>query len=180
MTVSEISSLLDSIKVRQTNFEFEFFNIETSPTSARQLVSAMSEIEELTARSMMMKDQITATTNPGQLIMLKRELRTTEQKLAQMTAWYEGIDPNMREEILGCFELEEPEYWANRIGRQAAIELLTIGKTTPETMDKMSALPEETFENAVRICVRYASMIKEVTAKVETSLGVEVTNVPTR
>jgi hypothetical protein len=181
MNVSEISSLLDNVLVGQTDFEFEFFNIETSPTSARQLVSAMEEIECLTARSLMLNEELTTSTNPGHLIMLKRELRVIKQKLAQLNDWYAGIDPSMREEILGCFETEESEYWASRLGRQAAIEILTIGKTTPETMDKMTALPEETFENAVRICVRYAGMIKEVTAKVETSLGlIEGANVPTR
>lgn len=180
MNISEISSLLDNVPVGQTDFEFEFFNIEMSPTSARQLVSAMEEMESLTARSILVKDQIATATNAGDLIMLKRESRVIDQKLEQLRNWYDRINPGMRTEILGCFESEESEHWANRLGRQAAIELLTLGKTTPGTMDKMSALPEETFENAVRICVRYASMIKEITAKVETSLGVEVNNIPTR
>jgi hypothetical protein len=180
MNVSEITSLLDDLPVGQTNFEFEFFNIETSPTSSRQLVAAMEEIESLSARLMVLTEQKERTSSQGDLIVLHRESRVLEQRLEQLTAWYDRIDPKMREEILGSFELEEPEYWSNRLGRQAAIELLTLGKTTPETMDKMAALPEETFENAVRICVRYASMIKEVTTKVETSLGIEVRDVPTR
>lgn len=180
MDIAEITNLLDNLPTGRTKFELEYFTLESFPTSSRQLVAAMREIENLYATLAMCNERLATEINPGSLMLLHRERTIVGQKLAQLEEWYDQIDPRMRSEILGCFESEEPEYWANHLGRQAAIELLTIGKTTKDTMDMMASLPEETFEDAVRVCVRYTSMIKEATMMVESAIGIETRGVPSR
>jgi hypothetical protein len=179
MDIVEITDLLDTVPTGRTRFELEYFTLEAYPTSSRQLVAAMREIEELDARLKVWTERMANETSEGELMFMHREKKVIEQQLSQLAEWYDRINPSMRSEILKCFESEEPEYWATYLGRQAAIELLTIGKTTKDTMDKMASLPEETFEDAVRVCIRYAAMIKETTMMVESSVGIETRGVPT-
>lgn len=76
---------------------------------------------------------------------------------------------------------DEQDYWVNFLGKQAAIELLTFGRPTVETMNKMVKLPEDLYIKSTQICVRLANAIKEATAAAEVEIGVSnpVAAVPT-
>lgn len=70
---------------------------------------------------------------------------------------------------------DEQDYWVNFLGKQAAIELLTFGRPTVETMSKMVKLPEDLYIKSTQICVRLANAIKQATAAAEVEIGVSNT-----
>jgi hypothetical protein len=174
MDINEITKILDSLPTGRSDYEFEHFFLESQPTPARQIVSVMREIEFLHSEVERLSSE---QKTEGQLDVRRLIIETT-QKLDQAVAWFDNIDPDMRNAIISEYSAQEGEYWSNYLGRQAAIELLTIGKTTKETMNRMSCLPVESFEDAVRICVRYASLIKNTTAAVEETLGINTDGIP--
>jgi hypothetical protein len=71
------------------------------------------------------------------------------------------------------WEHVEKDYWINLLGKQAAIELLTLGRTSLETMNKMVRLPEDGYVKATQICVRLANTIKTTTQDAETKVGIK-------
>jgi len=171
MNITEISKHLDQINTGQSDFEFENFFIETFPTRARQLVAVMLEIEDL-------HSQITAAELSGNTQITVRKLTQLKQKLNRLYNWYESIPAKERTEILKNYENEESAYWTNVLGRQAAIEVLTDQKTSAETMNNMSNLPVDEFEEAVRICSKYTALIQDTTESVENSLANNITGIP--
>jgi len=174
MDINEITKILDSIPTGRSDYEFEHFFLESQPTPARQIVSVMKEIEFLHSEIA----RLSAEQNQNEQLDTRRLRIETKQRLDQAVEWFENIDPDMRNAIIAEYSSQEGEYWANYLGRQAAIEILTIGRATKETMDRMSCLPVEAFEDAVRICVRYASLIKNTTASVEETLGINTGTIP--
>lgn len=71
------------------------------------------------------------------------------------------------------WEMMEREHWAEHLGKVAAIELLTYGKPSVDTMTKMVKLPEELYVKATQICVALANKIKQATMQAEVEIGVE-------
>lgn len=174
MDINEITKILDSLPTGRSDYEFEHFFLESHPTPARQIVAVMKEIELLHAEISRLSVDLNQEKSPN----LQRVLTETKQKYDQAVTWYENIDPDIRDAIISEYSVQEAEYWANYLGRQAALELLTFGRTTKDTMDRMSCLPVEAFEESVRICVRYAALIKNTTASVEETLGINTDGVP--
>jgi hypothetical protein len=70
------------------------------------------------------------------------------------------------------WEHVEKEYWVNLLGKQAAIELITVGGPTAETMSKLVRLPEDAYIKATQICVRLANAIKKTTQEAEIQVGI--------
>ena len=180
MSILEISKALNSIPTAQSDFEFENFFIETFPTRARQLVAVMLEIEKLYAEKLDLELSINNDSNNNDDIVLKRRLITTTQKLNRLHNWYATIPSKERNEILKNYENEEPTYWANVLGRRAAMEVLTDQRTSKETMDAMSNLPVNEFEESVRICVKYVSLIRNTTEDAEYTMESHITGLPQR
>lgn len=174
MNIEEISKILDGLPLGGTNYEFENFSLETIPTTARQLVSVLKDIEDLHIEKLKLEHSLSnknfiSAAEEWEKPRIKRSIAIIEHKLEQRYKWYQQIDPAIRDAILGEYEQQEHDYWANYLGKQAAIEILTIGRTSKETMEKMASLPVEAFEDAVSICVRFATLVKETTATVESN-----------
>jgi hypothetical protein len=71
------------------------------------------------------------------------------------------------------WQMTEEEYWIDNLGKIAAIELLTIGKPSLETMTKMVKLPEDAYIKSTQICVKLANAIKEATMTAEREIGID-------
>jgi len=169
MDINEIKSALDRIPVGQSDFEFENFFLDTFPTPARQLIAVMLEIEETYNEQQQLQRQLSLG-DIADVTLVERDLTRAQQKLNQLTKWYNDIPADTRNEILDNFENEEPTYWSIALGKKAAIELLTNRQTSFDTMMAMSKLPVPAFEESVRICSRYAALIRTTTESVERSI----------
>jgi hypothetical protein len=168
MDIQQLSAALTKLPLGRSAYEFENLFLEKYPTTARRLVAVMLEIERIS--------NILNNDNFG--LMSLREHENLKQQLNQLEGYYNNISVDERKEILDNYELEESEYWCNVYGRSAAIELITLGRVKPETMDQMSKLPATDFEQAVIVCVRYANLIRKTTSDVEQSLGINVEGLP--
>ena len=164
----QIKKGLENISSGKSTFEFQSFFLESYPTPARQLVDVMKRIEELYEYIDNLSKFISDFENNRAYIEAQHEIKI-------LTDWY--VNQSNKDEILKRFDKEEPEYWAYVLGREAAMEVLSFGRTTKETMDKMSHLPEKNFEEAVQTCVRFATLITTITENVEQELSGTVSNV---
>jgi hypothetical protein len=80
-------------------------------------------------------------------------------------------DQKQLESAITNWEFVEKEYWSNFLGKQAAVEILTLGKPTFETMNKMVKLPEDLYIKSTQTCVRLANAIKSATERAEAEAG---------
>ena len=78
---------------------------------------------------------------------------------------------NNVEELLANIETEEEQYWIQRLGRLAAIDILTIGKVQPEHMAYMASLEDEAFAAAVKTATTLAKELNESVQQIEAELG---------
>ena len=159
MDINEITGSLNSLPLGLSRFELTNFLLERHPTPARQLAEVMLEIERINGR--LNRNQFDDD----------REYKMLEQRYDMLSEWYDSMSADERIAILSAYENEESAYWTNVLGRKAAIEILTAGKASFDTMDRMSLLSSEDFEQAVRICTRYARMIADLTQIAENTVS---------
>lgn len=107
---------------------------------------------------------------------LETETRTYERNCLiaereKLMSVLDGEDPAELESALTNWEFVEKEYWANTLGKQAAVEILTFGKVRIETMNKMVKLPEDLYVKSTQTCVRLANAIQRATERAEEAAG---------
>jgi hypothetical protein len=141
-----------------SEFERENFHNQSGTSYVRYIIEVVNRIRKINSD-------------------LKNETRDFETKcLLEEKAGLEKflLEQNLTEvEVkVSNWEMLERDYWAEHLGKIAAIELLTYGKPAVDTMTKMAKLPEELYIKATQICVRLANTIKEATVKAEQEIGV--------
>ena len=142
----------------QSKFELETFTVQTGIGYARYVISVVNKIRKLQSD---LKTMVT-----------EFEAECIQAEIAQMTAWLDLQDPTVLDSAIANWEHVEKDYWVNLLGKQAAIELLTMGRTSIETMNKMVRLPEDGYVKATQICVRLANTIKTTTQAAEAKVGI--------
>jgi hypothetical protein len=136
----------------------------------------LQEMEKLSAHKMNLDKNINDASSSGKidygsLIMLKRELAHLNARIEQYSKSYELLTSvDSAETILSKFDEVESSYWAEVLGRRAAVELITRNKISTETMEKMSFMPIEDYENAVKICTGYVQLLNDTTIAAESSI----------
>lgn len=108
---------------------------------------------------------------------LEIEERTFEKNclLAEkekIQSFLEGENQSELKAAVTNWQAVEKEYWSNFLGKQAAVEILTLGKPTFETMSKMVKLPEELYIKSTQTCVRLANAIQQATQRAEEEIGI--------
>lgn len=172
--INQIKNNLDKFSTLESNYEFENFFINQFTTPARQLIAVMQEMEKLhTEIDHLSNSEIYHLSNNNADIT--RTITLKRKKLSMLLDWYKEIENP--DDVLRNFENEEPIYWSSYLGRTSAIELLTYGATTKSTMEKMSLLPLSDFEEAVKYCVKFASMIKSMTQATEEEMAEAQSNI---
>ena len=130
----------------RTRFEIETFVLGAHPTPGRKAQALMSDL--LQARAEQHPD------------------------LPVLEEVYEAFaKDNNVEELLANIETEEEQYWIQRLGRLAAIDILTIGKVQPEHMAYMASLEDEAFAAAVKTATTLEKELNESVQQIEAELG---------
>jgi hypothetical protein len=93
-----------------------------------------------------------------------------KQRLTQVNDWLDSQDIDEMREAASKFEEHESEYWTDVLGRAGAIDLLSYGRTKPDTMGKMSQLPIGDFKKAVMVIAQLANFLKDTTEQAESTL----------
>ena len=142
-----------------SEFERQNFIELTGVARARYIVSVINRIRKIDSD-------------------LELEQRTFEQNCLleereYLANFIKNEPQNEVQSILTNWQITEEEYWIDHLGKIAAIELLTIGKPSLETMTKMVKLPESAYIKSTQICVKLANAIKEATILAEQEVGID-------
>jgi len=140
-----------------SDFERQNFQNQTGTAYARYVIETINRLRKIDSD-------------------LETEDRTFEKNclLAEkqkFQLFLEGEDQKQLESAITNWEFVEKEYWSNFLGKQAAVEILTLGKPSFETMNKMVKLPEDLYIKSTQTCVRLANAIKSATERAEEELG---------
>ena len=141
-----------------SEFETENFNSQLGSAYSRFIIDTINRVRKIDSN-------------------LETETRTFEKKClneekSKLLKILEQQDTSKLTNAVTDWQSTEQDYWVNFLGKQAAIELLTFGRPTVETMSKMVKLPEELYIKATQICVRLANAIKSATTSAEEAIGV--------
>jgi hypothetical protein len=142
----------------QSKFEHDTFTAQAGIGYARYAISVINKIRKL-------QSDLKITTADFESECIRAEI-------AQLYSWLDAQDATVLDSAIENWEHVEKDYWINLLGKQAAIELLTIGRTSIETMNKMVRLPEDGYVKATQICVRLANTIKTTTQSAEEKVGI--------
>jgi hypothetical protein len=172
MNIADISDILNRFHLGPTPYELENFFIDSFSSRPRQLVAVLERLEELYCQQLELANAISLSEDEISPIRLQRQLQKITNEYNRLQDWYnnQNIDEGELQYFIDTYEGDDLNYWVTHLGRLAAIEIITYGKVKFETMDKMSLLPASDFEEAVRICNRYANLIRSTTAAVEASM----------
>jgi len=142
----------------QSAFERENFNAQSGVSNPRYIIEVVNKIRKIDS------DLLTET-RQFETKCLEEEKQTLEKILLNQ-------DISELESKISNWEMLERDYWAEHLGKIAAIEILTYGKPAVATLTKMAKLPEDLYIKSTQICVRLANAIKEATVKAEEEIGV--------
>ena len=141
-----------------SEFETENFNSQLGSAYSRSIIDTINRVRKIDSD-------------------LETETRTFEKKCLdeEKLKLLEILDQQDTVKLTNAvtdWQSTEQDYWVNFLGKQAAIELLTFGRPTVDTMSKMVKLPEELYIKATQICVKLANAIKSATASAEEAIGI--------
>lgn len=142
-----------------SKFELENFQTQSGAGSARNLIEIVNRIRKI--------DSDLTASGIGEFDRCK-----LSEERDILDKYLRTMDPDQLTETIANWESSEREYWVNSLGKQAAIEILTVGRPSFETMSKMVRLPEDLYVKATQICVRLANAIRETTTSAEEQVGV--------
>lgn len=180
------ADLLDRMPIDRSNYEFKNFNLELYGSFSRQLRAMLLEreelndsIDELEADIEILRNspntvpetaQATARKIQAQIRQMNRKMVSLKQRLAQVDGWLDIQDVDEMRDAASKFEENESEYWTDVLGRAGAIELLSYGRTKPDTMGKLSQLPLADFKKTVMVIAQLANFLKDTTEQAENTL----------
>lgn len=181
------TDLLDRMPIDRSHYEFKNFNLELYGSFPRQLRSILLEREELNDSIVELEAEMdllrlaTPSSVPGiaqaearkllaKTSQMNRKLVALKQRLTQVNDWLDSQDIDEMREAASKFEEHESEYWTDVLGRAGAIDLLSYGRTKPDTMSKMSQLPIGDFKKAVMVIAQLANFLKDTTEQAESTL----------
>jgi len=156
----DINKLLKNIPIGRSQYEFDNFIIGSSNSAARQVRALLLEKEEAERQLAQLADHPDTT----------RYADTLKKELSQIDEFLGQFDEEQIAAVLSNFEDEEGDYWAETLGKAAAIEVLTIDKVSPETLARLALLPIEDYKTSVEFTNRIIQYIKQTTAQLEKEL----------
>lgn len=103
------------------------------------------------------------------LNVYQKRLRQTEQELETYAEIVKELVPDMDKLIEMNKENPEEErrYWIARIGKQAAMDLMTIGKIGQGNMDSIAMMSLEDQEQTVKVALKYNAVMNKGIANLE-------------
>jgi hypothetical protein len=133
----------------RTRFEIETFVLGAHPTPARKAHALQLELFQ--AREQQHPD-----------------LPVLEEVYTAFSAEHD-VDA-----LIADINSSEEEYWVNRLGKLAAIDILTIGKVQPEHMNYMVALEDEAFAACVKTATSIAKQLNYEVQQIEAELQADL------
>jgi hypothetical protein len=158
MDMNTVTRLLAAQCTSQSRWEFENFVLEAhgqfKGRAAQAVLARRLAIYELlgqTAASSIRTDLIA--------------------EAAQLDQWLASHTEDELAEALGTIEANEEDYWAERLGREAAVDLLAHGRVGKAVMTKAIMLSEDSYRKFAETCGSITNMIISISREVELAQG---------
>ena len=129
-TADFIAEALPMVAIHRTRFELEHIWLAQHPGTARKVYTVLAELYRL--------EDVGTQTAELEITILKELLNDILP---------EGTGP---QEVLGVLEDEEEQYWVEKLGKMASVDILTLGKIQPATMEIITNLPTNIMYRTVR------------------------------
>lgn len=135
-----------------TKFEYSTFVLGGYPTVASKYRKIKQDLD-VESKKFVNKDKDT--------IAFLKALKT------EFESMYES------DELVMDDDLQETEFWVQKLAKQGAIELLSQGKVSAETMFKVSCLDNDNFVECVRQTTKISTYLNNVVQQAEKTVKPE-------
>ena len=92
------------------------------------------------------------------------------QQLSQIDAWLETYDDSEFEDVVIGLENNEGENWAELLGREVGVEVLSDKQASKSSLMKLSMLPLADYKKSVLITNQFAGFLKKTAEQAEASV----------
>ena len=187
MDIDRIRQILNRIPSR-TDYEFRNFELESQGSWHRQMRYAMRQKESLTDQI----DRLTAEIDLANLSLknikdleersIRKRIVTADvneltraksdlvQQLTQIDAWLATYDDSELEDVVAGLEPNEGENWAELLGREVGVEVLSDKQASKGSLMQLSLLPLADYKKSVLITNQFAGFLKKTAEQAEASV----------
>ena len=187
MDIDRIRQILNRIPAR-TDYEFRNFELESQGSWHRQMRYAMQQkeiltdhIDRLTAEIELatysltnikdteerkLRDRIVVADNNERL----RAKSDLVQQMSQIDSWLATYDDSEFEDVVIGLENNEGENWAELLGREVGVEVLSDKQASKSSLMKLSMLPLADYKKSVLITNQFAGFLKKTAEQAEASV----------
>lgn len=90
----------------------------------------------------------------------------------QITAWLATMSQEEIAQHLAEVEAKDPDYWVQRLGREAAVDMVSTGRISKATLDRAILLDETRYREFARVSNTILQVVGDVTRDVEHEMGI--------
>ena len=160
MEQSQVRRLLANQCTHQSQWEFTNFVMEPyGEYQGRAALAVLSRRRDIT-------DTLEST--PEAQHSLRVDL---VNELAQLDKWLDQYTEQELADSLATIEANEENYWAEKLGREAAVDLLTQGRVSKEVMSRAVLFGEEAYRKFAETCGHIGHVINTISRQVEQEQG---------
>jgi|AntAceMinimDraft_1070359.scaffolds.fasta_scaffold00700_9 hypothetical protein len=94
-----------------------------------------------------------------------------QHEIQQVGAWLSQFSQEEITQHLEGMENTESAYWSERLAREAAVDLLSVGKVSKAVMERAVLFDESAYRQFSQTCNTILQVITQVTREVETEMG---------
>ena len=194
LTNDDILSLAESYgNWSMSDFQSRYFVVNSHVTDYRRVKQAVLEIEKRNDILIKLKiEEIAAEPNPlkQELLLIdldqyqydnsvyEKKLRICEEELDMFCNLIKELVPDKEslENYKGHNEEKEREYWILRMGKQAALDMLALGRIGQGNLDSISMMPIEDQQEVIRLGLSYTNSLNKAIGYMDEDVKLELTN----
>jgi hypothetical protein len=125
---------------------------------------SLNNIKDLEERSI--RNRIVTADNNERL----RAKSDLVQQLSQIDVWLETYEDSEFEDVVIGLENNEGENWAELLGREVGVEVLSDKQASKSSLMKLSMLPLADYKKSVLITNQFAGFLKKTAEQAEASV----------
>lgn len=144
----------------QSQWEFDNFIMEAyGEHMGRAVLYVLTRLRDITDQSATL-----AVKDSSRLSDLQAER-------AQLETWLARWSTEELEQHLATLEQNEEQYWVERLGREAVVDLMTQGRVSKEVMSRAILLSEDNYRRFVEVSGTIGNMVNTISREVEQAQG---------
>lgn len=189
-----------------SDFQSRYFVVHSHVTDYRRVKQAILEIETRVAALKQMQrnikknqilirlkqEEIDQESNPLKKELLsvdidqweydnsvyEKKLRICQEELDKFCEIVKAIVPDKTalESYKGHDDEKEREYWITRMGKQAAMDLMAMGRIGQGNLDSIAMMPVEDQERTVKLALGYTANLNKAIGYIDEDVKLELQN----